>query len=377
LVVALVLVAIAAGAYRSDTRKLGRNGVIAYSVEDHSGISIGERRHARLMNADGTDDRPLGAGLCPAFSADGNALAYVSTATGSAELVVTSAEGSRPQELPGVAVSTIDPTYALSPDGTKIAWLKADPDGSPVELWVNPVSGAPGVQIPAAPALDESIGSPVWSPDGREIAFAHWMTVDGADTGTIHASIAIVAADGSNRRDLPTSHGTDRTGITWSPDGRSLAYAGRPDSLPLPSASDGSDPALDVFVVDATGTGERNITNSPADESGPAWSPDGAHLAFQTSEDGGIVFATSAVRMNGSVASGPLIAGPASDGFAWSPDGARLLLVQTEVTDTASDPQTVQSTIRTVDAEFRQVPVTALRVDFPIRCIPSWQRIAP
>ena len=39
--------------------------------------------------------------------------------------------------------------------------------------------------------------------------------------------------------------------------------------------------------------------------------------------------------------------------------------------------QRVQSTIRAVDTEVRKVSMTAGRVDIPIRCIASWQQIAP
>jgi Tol biopolymer transport system component len=101
---------------------------------------------------------------------------------------------------------------------------------------------------------------PVFSPDGRTIAFVH-------NSGT-SASIQLIDAAGAHRRTLvPRVFGQY---LAWSPDGTSLAY------------SDG----YDIWRADvATGTATR-LTNDDRTKSGgdeswqPAWSPDGKTIAY-------------------------------------------------------------------------------------------------
>ena len=42
----------------------------------------------------------------------------------------------------------------------------------------------------------------------------------------------------------------------------------------------------DIYVMNPDGTGQINLTNNVAFDGGPAWSPDGTMIAFQTTRDG-------------------------------------------------------------------------------------------
>ena len=69
-------------------------------------------------------------------------------------------------------------------------------------------------------------------------------------------------ADGSNQTRLTNNPASDAQ-PAWSPDGTKIAFN---------SDRDGN---FEVYVMDADGSNQTRLTNNPADDGGPAWSPDG------------------------------------------------------------------------------------------------------
>jgi WD40-like Beta Propeller Repeat len=99
----------------------------------------------------------------------------------------------------------------------------------------------------------------------------------------------------------------------WSPDGMKIAF----------DRSVGGN--VDVWVMNADGSGLTQLTNDPAADFSPAWSPDGAQLAFVAARDGNNEIyrmktdGTDQVRITNS--------GPADTQPDWSPDGSRIAAV--------------------------------------------------
>jgi Tol biopolymer transport system component len=104
-----------------------------------------------------------------------------------------------------------------------------------------------------------------------------------------------------------------------------LVYGCRQDAgVAIAFVSDRTGDA-DIYVVNTDGSGLRNITADPAEDSSPSWSPDGRRLAFKSSrEDRGDIWTVD-------VRTGAVARVTQGDGHksqpAWSPDGQRIAFV--------------------------------------------------
>ena len=312
------------------------------------------------IDPDGQALHQIEAGRCPAYSRDGKVLAWISYEDAGAVLNVAGADGAAARRMLLVQSAQQSVPFELSPDGTRVAWIKptsSDPPGS--ELWVAPIgdsSGSPVDSASSGPA--QSLGSPTWSPDGRWIAFGTYAR-DVGSGDTRRTAIDVIAADGSERRRLSERPGPPDV-LVWSPDSQSLVYVGWPDE-----PAD----AGDIFVVGVDGTGDRNLTGSPAAEREPAWSPDGAFLAFRTSVAGETP-RLATLEIAGATSSPPAL-GPEAEWFVWSPDGRELLWPQV----VAVDAETNRTTLYSIDRGLREPPRKLQVVDGLIVCTPTWQRV--
>jgi TolB protein len=82
-----------------------------------------------------------------------------------------------------------------------------------------------------------------------------------------NSEIYVMNADGSDQENLTRQQASD-SNPTWSRDGRKLAFVSRRDGN------------SEIYVMNADGSGLRNVTRTPWDDLDPAWSPDGQAIAF-------------------------------------------------------------------------------------------------
>jgi TolB protein len=263
-----------------------------------------------FVGGEGMDD-------LPAWAPDGRRIAFVRSRfdPGDPDVLesmgvwIAGADGRRRQSVTrGRGAS--DPAW--SPDGRRLAWVRGD--GVYLSRW----DGTHRVRI----VLRADPSAPSWSPDGRRIAFVVSTELRLVDVGGTHQRLLARGVDGDSAPawslDGRRLAFTGRAGVSvvsstggrpkllargyespaWSPDGRTIAVVRR--GVFLVSASGGnprrltrgddsevtwsSDSSLlafvrgtiagDIYVVDATGSGLRNLTRTPRlDERNPAWRP--------------------------------------------------------------------------------------------------------
>ena len=118
-----------------------------------------------------------------------------------------------------------------------------------------------------------------------------------------NGDIYVMNADGSAQVNLTNSPANDR-GAVWSPDGTKIAFT---------TDRDGN---VEIYIMNADGSSPRNVSMSPAADVSPAWSPDGAKIAFVSNRDGNDEIYAVGVDGTGLV---NLTKNPAADEYpAWS-----------------------------------------------------------
>jgi Tol biopolymer transport system component/predicted Ser/Thr protein kinase len=155
---------------------------------------------------------------------------------------------------------------------------------------------------------------------------------------------------------------TDFEGIeghpTISPDGRSVAYV----------ANDEGD--TDIFLLRVGGSNPINLTaDSPYNDYGPAFSPDGEQIAFSSTRGSGGVY------VMGATGEDPRRVAPEGFDPAWSPDGKMLAVCTAPANDPFGRPSFGE--IFLVDVDSRQViPLSATKDDVPSLQLPH-DAVAP
>lgn len=283
----------------------------------------------------------------PAFSPDGNQIAFVSDRDGNFEVYVQNLDGSELRRLTDHPAHDSFP--AFSPDGTQIAF-NSDREYDAFDVYLMNLDGG-GLRRLTDWKTNETVSPGCWSADGTTLYLLSDQTgKDNIFAMRVEPFVPVeILADTARDLRLPT----------YSRDGRKILYessagetAGEimsvdvetkrsasvlrteaPGMFPALSPDGGSivfqnrvGGNLEICLMKSDGTEVMNLTNSPARDTMPAWSPDGRHIVFTSNRDGNYdLMQLYVMNVDGTDQHRIYYSNAMSQRPTWSPDGRQVV----------------------------------------------------
>ena len=219
----------------------------------------------------------------PSWSPDGKRIAFLSRRDGhvmngipTAEIYVMDADGRNQRRLTNNPSHDGSPSW--SPDGKRIAF-DSDRDGRfNWEIYVIDADGGNLQRITNHPDDDgwPDDRYPSWSPDGKQIVFSAYREGHFENKIAVTFEIYVMDADGQNEQRLTENRNNELSPV-WSPDGKRIAFM---------ADRKGNFENFEIYVMDANGENQQRLTNNRILDWGPSWSPDSKRIAFKSWRDG-------------------------------------------------------------------------------------------
>jgi dipeptidyl aminopeptidase/acylaminoacyl peptidase len=265
---------------------------------------------------------------------------------------------------------------ALSPDGRRVAYTVRDTDwvanAFVTQIWLVDTRGGEPRQVTQG---KKSNNAPAWSPDGRKLAF-------GSDR-TDKRQVFVLDMSGGDAEQL-TSADEGVTSFAWSPDGASIAYVAKDPLTRAEKEREKQDGDLErvgedhrmshLWVIDVASKSSRRLTQGDFHVGSFDWSPDNTRIAFDHQINPELGADSTADLSVVAIADGkvrPLVTQPGPDtNPVWSPDGSHIAFETT-----MGERWYYYANTQVAEVPAEGGPVTPLTRDFDEDCgLIDWGR---
>ena len=206
-------------------------------------------RDIYLMNSGTKEGHRLTEGGSPDWSPDSESIVFVSNRSGQSNIYKMDINGEAVQQLTNEASSS--PSW--SSNGEWIVFSSRRDGGIFSSVYVMTADGR-------RPRKLAQGRNPVWSPDGKKIAYILHIAGSG---------VYVMSAEGQNSSRV-TPEKTWSESPAWSPDGQWIAYE---SEIENPWGNPNRD--SNIYLVSPAGDKRRRLTDHPGRDGFPAWVPEG------------------------------------------------------------------------------------------------------
>jgi Tol biopolymer transport system component len=270
------------------------------------------------------------------WSPDGNHIVFSGRPAGSesATLYITGADGRNVRGLTGLPPNASWPAWQPTP--TEAQPEPPAPAGpmanGPIYFRVGGGDGGSRVESILSDGTGRHVvfadGGPVhysridFSPDGTRIAFDNFL----------QGEYGIETADPNGTDVVRLTDGVNDSWATWSPDGTKIVFSSTRSDPTIEGCLPGFPHEFgcptDIYVMSSDGSNVVRLTDDPAEEFMPVWSPDGSRIAFVRNTQGTPVMSPVIFTMNPDGTDVRQISsGVGGSDFwpSWSPDGTQVV----------------------------------------------------
>jgi len=235
-------------------------------------------------------------------------IAFVSETSTDTQLYIMNADGS---DLHAVMKSDRIPwSPALSPDGSQLAF--AAKVNERYQIFVINTDGTDEKQITFNISGQTGVSGINWSRDGKRIVY----TLKIWDSPNFQSyDLYSMNADGTDQKKLTPQPMESLLSPHWSPDGKQIVFNARGNSPNTPETPVAPDTRTHVYVINADGSNLHPLTQDDYNQLFPAWSPDGQSIVFLSGGPGGLY------RIDPDGSNQTLIINTLFSQATWSPDG--------------------------------------------------------
>lgn len=242
-------------------------------------------------------------------------IVFESNRTGNNEIYVMNSDGSVQQNLTNYKKAN-DVFPAWSPDSTQITFASDRHQAGNLDVYVMDADGSNVVQLTNSPGEDRATS---WTSDGELIVFHSARDRDATHTFDIFT----MNADGSEETKIFTNGSAAY--VCGDSDTGTIVFNSSGDPLGTNPVNPNGRRDFEIFTMDLDGSNVQQVTNNTVLDSGPKWSPDCSTISYNSLDAGGSL---DIHRINADGTGDVNLTNTPGvfDAFsAWSPDGSEIV----------------------------------------------------